>query len=86
MISNFDQIEEARFEVADFKKHLFDLMEYCQELTYQIQEKGLTQEFSPPFQSEEYNSKASCVRSGFSQIENIVEGFAAGLSKQLNDT
>lgn len=42
MISNADQIEEARFEVAEFKKHLFDLMDYCQELTYQIQEKGLT--------------------------------------------
>jgi hypothetical protein len=34
MISNLDQIEEARFEVAEFKKHLFDLMDYCQELTY----------------------------------------------------
>jgi len=86
MISNADQIEEARFEVAEFKKHLFDLMDYCQELTYQIQEKGLTQEFSPPFASEDYNSKTSQVRSGYSKIENIVEGFAAGLSKQLNET
>lgn len=86
MISNFDQIEEARFQVANFKKHLLDLMDYCQELTFQIQEKGLSQEFSPPFHSEEFNQRETQVRTGFSNIENVVEGFANGLSKQLNET
>jgi hypothetical protein len=33
IISSFDQIEEARFEVADFKKNLIDMIEYFHEIT-----------------------------------------------------
>jgi hypothetical protein len=36
IISNFDQIEEARFEITDFKKHLMDLIEYFNEVTSKI--------------------------------------------------
>ena len=33
IISNFDQIEEARFEVANFKINLYQLVEYFHELS-----------------------------------------------------
>jgi hypothetical protein len=32
IISNFDQIEEARFEVANFKINLYQLVDYFHEL------------------------------------------------------
>ena len=65
---------------------MFDLLDYCKALTLDLQEKGLSSEASPSSKAEEYDTKAAQVRSGFTHIENIVEGFANGMSKQLNET
>lgn len=42
IISSFDQIEEARFEVADFKKNLLSLIAFFDDLTGSIQALDLT--------------------------------------------
>ena len=41
IISNFDQIEEARFEVANFKINLYGMIDYIHEITQKIMEKDM---------------------------------------------
>ena len=55
LISNFDAIEEARFEISDFKQNLFGLLDYFNELTAQIQEQNLQDRIH--FNNTEYNNK-----------------------------
>jgi len=38
------------------------------------------------FDQKLYEQKLSHVTKGFAQIENVMEGFAMGLTKQLNET
>ena len=45
MNSNFDAIEDARFEIAEFKRNLAGLLDYFNELTAQIQEQNLEERF-----------------------------------------
>jgi len=84
IISSFDQIEEARFEVADFKKNLLHLITFFDSLTGSIQALDLTAKLS--FKAAEYDSKVSAVKQSLQLIESILEGFALGLTKQLNET
>jgi hypothetical protein len=84
IISSFDQIEDARFEVADFKKNLFVLIDYFHELSQLIMEKNLDLELH--YKNDFKESKIELVKSGFLAIESIIEGLALGLTKQLNET
>lgn len=85
-ISNFDQIEEARFGFGDFKSQLNDLLEYIENLVGSIGEKGLLPCFDSTFTPSSYEQKASVVREGMDKLEQIIEAFAGGLSLQLNET
>ena len=71
IISSFDQIEEARFEMQSFKKNLFGLIEIFDKITQSLAEQEL----------QDYELKLKDVKSGFSLIENILEGLALGLTK-----
>lgn len=84
IISSFDQIEEARFEVADFKKNLLSLIDFFDEHIKRVQEQDLVNQLC--FQENQYRSKIKRVKNSFKQIEGILEGFALGLTKQLNET
>jgi len=55
LISNFDQIEEARFSLGDFKMALNGLVDYCNSLAAQIDNKGLAPCFSPDYEPEIYS-------------------------------
>lgn len=84
IISSFDQIEEARFEVADFKKNVLSLIDFFDGLTSSIQALDLTTKLS--FNSGDYDTRVTAVKSSLKLIENILEGLALGLTKQLNET
>jgi hypothetical protein len=61
LIENFDQIEEAKFTLLDFKSDLLGLIAYCNELTNQIDAKGLAPCFHPVFDLEVYRLKVDQV-------------------------
>lgn len=84
IISSFDQIEEARFEVADFKKNLLSLISFFDDLAGNVQALDLTAKLC--FNSSEYENRVAAVKSSMKLIESILEGFALGLTKQLNET
>ena len=86
LISNFDQIEEARFACSDFKSNLLDLLDYFDSLVALILEKGLTGCLTPEFSIDLYATKVNGIKQGVDQVEKIIEAFAGGLSIQLNET
>ena len=70
--------------MADFKKHLNSMIDYFYEITQQILERNLAYELH--FQTDLFDKKVDDAKKSFSSIENIVEGLAMGLTKQLNET
>lgn len=86
LISNFDQIEEARQTCSEFKDGLLELMDYFDSLISQIISKGLTVCFSPDFSIDLYELRVEKIKENVEKVEKIIEGLAGGLSQQLNET
>ena len=62
------------------------LLDYTNGLTAQIEAKGLTPCFKPDFDLDDYREQVDRIKSGSNQLEEIIDAFAGGLTKQLNDT
>ena len=67
--------------MLDFKSDLLGLIAYCNELTNQIDSKGLAPCFHPAFDLEVYRLKVDQVYAGMQGVESTVNAFAGGLSK-----
>ena len=60
IISSFDQIEEARFELADFKNNVLDLVSLFEELTGRINTLNLAKTLD--FNHLEYTKRVTNVK------------------------
>lgn len=84
IISSFDQIEEARIELEDFKKNVLDLVSLFDELMSKINQLNLANTLN--FNPQNYGTKVQKVKHSVGQVEQILEGLTQGFTKQLNET